>query len=107
MAFTFKTPQIETPRAGDRTAQVEGYARTADGGLAHYEWEGAREDADAAARELLDAGAVTQVSIKLWAHDYNLPNALPLVRAHICGMDNATLDDSGNLVRATVNIWGQ
>lgn len=105
MTFQFTTPQIETPRAGDRTAEVEGYARTADGGFVRYHWEGARDDADAAVRELLDAGAVKQASIKLWVHDWNLPGALPAVRAHICGMDNATLDDTGAVVRTTVNIW--
>lgn len=105
MTFTFNTPQIETPRAGDSTAQVEGYARAADGGLAHYMWEGARDNADSAALELLESGLVEQASIKMWVHDWNLPGALPLVRAHICGMDNATLDDSGQLVRTTINIW--
>ena len=104
-AFQFLTPQIDEPRAGDRTAEVEGYHRTAEGGYAHYHWEGAREDADAAARELLATGLIEQVSIKLWAHDWNLPGALPKVRAHIIGMDSAALDADGNVTRAMVNIW--
>jgi hypothetical protein len=104
-AFQFLTPQIETPAAGERTAEVEGYHRTADGGYAHYRWEGAREDADAAVRELLATGLIAQVSIKLWAHQWNLPGALPAVRAHIVGMDKATLDAAGYVIREPVNIW--
>lgn len=104
-AFQFLTPQIETPSAGQRTAEVEGYYRTAEGGYEYYRWEGAREDADAAVRELLRAGLVKQASIKMWAHDWNLPNALPLVRAYICGLDIATIDDNGAVVREPRNIW--
>jgi hypothetical protein len=99
----FTTPQIANPQAGDKTAQVDAYVKNVDGSYTHYEWEGAREDVEAACIELL--AIAEQVSVKYWIHSHNLPNALPLVKANICGLDNAKLDDSGALVFKSVDIW--
>ena len=103
--FEFATPRIDAPQAGQRTSEIEGYYRDADGLVHHFHWEGSRDDVDAALHELFDAGLVDQVSEKLWVHDWNLPRALPPVVARICGLDTITRDDAGQLVRASVNIW--
>jgi hypothetical protein len=103
--FTFSTPQIDAPQAGQATSEIEGYYRTADGETHRFHWEGSRDDADTALHELFDAGLVAQASEKFWTHDWNLPRALPPVVARICGLDTITRNDAGQLVRASVNIW--
>lgn len=64
-----------------------------------------RQDQEAAVRALLEAGAES-VCVVTWVHSWNLPGALPAVRANCSSLTNYSLSDAGELVAQSVDIFG-
>lgn len=64
-----------------------------------------RSDEGEAVRALLEAGA-GRVNVVTWVHSWNLPGALPAVRANCSSMTNYSLDAAGNVVGKGVDIFG-
>lgn len=63
-----------------------------------------RQDGEAAVRALLEAGA-GRVNVVTWVHSWNLPGALPAVRANCSSMTNYSLNAAGELVAQGVDIF--
>lgn len=91
-------------KAGDRSWQVKGGYRDAEGKYQNFEAEFASEaEAMASVETVLLLGTMEEVAVVKWSHQHNMPGCLPAVRAYSLSLTTYRLVD-GELAEKPINI---